>query len=127
MIRPTRLLPAALIAALLTMPAQAHPGRHPHAHPHGNPPAGWTPVRADIVRDGINALDADIDRADSNDTISEREAADLRRRLGSLRNEFQRMNRNGLTRGEVQALQSRTNYIRDRLRLEKVDWDRHAG
>lgn len=121
-----RLLPAGvLLAALIApaVPATAHPGRVRHAHPHG----GWTPVRADVVRDGIEALDADIDRADNNDTISEREASDLRARLRSLRNEFQRMNSNGLTRAEVGVLQSRTNYIRSRLRMEKVDWDRHAG
>ena len=111
----------AMAAAVLAVPAAAHPGRH--AHPH----RGWTPIRADIVRDGINALDADIDRADNNDTISEREAADLRTRLRSLRDQFHHMNGNGLTRAEVRALQDRTNYIRSRLRLEKLDWDRHAG
>ena len=121
-----KLLPAAVLLAALaaaSIPATAHPGRHAHAHPHG----GWTPIRADIVRDGINALDADIDRADNNDTISEREAADLRARLRSLRDQFHRMNANGLTRPEVRALQDRTNYIRSRLRMEKVDWDGHAG
>ena len=118
-----KLLPAAVLLATLAAPATAHPGRVRHAHPHG----GWTPIRAEIVRDGINALDADIDRADSNDTISEREAADLRVRLRSLREQFQRLNANGLTRPEVRTLQDRTNYIRSRLRMEKVDWDRHAG
>ena len=89
--------------------------------------AAWTPVRAENVREAINALDADIDRADNNDTISEREARDLRSRLGALRSQFQRLNSNGLTRNEVRTLQSRTNYIRTRLRMERVDWDRRAG
>lgn len=88
--------------------------------------AAWTPARADMVRDDINALDADIDRADNNDTISEREAADLRQRVKGLRDQFQRMNANGLTRQEVRKLESRTNYIRSRLRMERVDWDRHV-
>ena len=101
----------ALLAAGLAAPAQA----------------AWTPIRADTVRDSINALDADIDRADSNDTISEREAADLRSRLRGLRGEFQRMTGNGQTRPEVRVLQNRSNYIRSRLRMERVDWDRRAG
>ncbi len=122
-----KLLPAAVLLAALVAPAApgtAHPGRVRHAHPHGG---HWTPIRADVVRDGINALDSDIDRADANDTISEREASDLRARLRSLRDQFQRLNANGLTRSEVRSLQDRTNYIRSRLRMEKVDWDRHAG
>jgi hypothetical protein len=116
---------AALVSASLALPAEAHVGARPHRHPHGS--AGWTPIRADIVRDGINDLEADINRADNNDTISEREAADLRSRLRSLRDQFQRLNRNGLTRGEVTALENRTNYIRNRLRMERIDWDGHAG
>jgi len=102
---------AAVLAAALAVPAQA----------------AWTPVRADVIRDGINSLSGDIDRADNNDTISEREAADLRGRVRGLRDQFQRMNRNGLTRGEVNTLQQRTNYIRSRLRMERVDWDRHVN
>jgi hypothetical protein len=116
---------AALVTIGLAAPALAHGGARPHRHPHGN--AGWTPIRADIVRDGINNLAADINRADNNDTISEREAADLRSRLRSLRDQFQRLNRNGLTRGEVTALENRTNHIRSRLNMERVDWDGHAG
>jgi hypothetical protein len=119
------ILAALLAAASLAAPAQAHVGARPHRHPHGA--AGWKPVRAEIVRDGINNLEADINRADNNDTISEREAADLRARLSSLRSEFQNLNRNGLTRGEVTTLESRTNYIRSRLNMERVDWDGHAG
>ena len=89
--------------------------------------AKWTPVRAAVVRNDINDLDRSIDRADNRDTISEREAADLRRRLRSLRKQFRQMNANGLTRREVVRLQSRINYIRGRLKMEKVDYDRHAG
>ena len=120
------MLAASLLAiAGLSAPLLAHPGNRPHRHPHGA--AGWTPVRAEIVRDGIDALAADINRADTNDTISEREAADLRARLESLRGEFQRLNSNGLTRAELGSLESRTNYIRSRLNMERVDWDGHAG
>lgn len=79
------------------------------------------------MRDDINRLDADIDPADRNDTISEREAADLRSRLRALRDQFQRFNANGLTVAETNTLENRANYIRDRLRMERFDWDRHAG
>ena len=110
-------------AIVLSAPALGHPRPFPHSHAPGHA----TPIRADIIRDDINRLDADIDRADRNDTISEREAADLRSRLHGLRNEFQRMNANGLTVAETHALQERANYIRDRLHMERFDWDRHAG
>ena len=110
-------------AILLSAPAHSHPRAFPHSHGPGHA----TPIRADIVRDDINRLDADIDRADRNDTISEREAADLRSRLRALRDQFQRFNANGLTVAETNTLENRANYIRDRLRMERFDWDRHAG
>ena len=110
-------------ALVLAAPAQSHPRPFPHSHSPGH----ITPIRADIVRDDINRLDADIDRADHNDTISEREAADLRARVRGLRSEFHRFNSNGLTVAEVNTLEGRANYIRSRLRMERFDWDRHAG
>jgi hypothetical protein len=120
----TIVIAAALAAAnALSAPAMAHP--RPFAHSHG--PGHHTPIRADIIRDDINRLDGDIDRADRNDTISEREAADLRSRLRGLREQFHRFNRNGLSVAEMNTLKGRANYIRDRLRLERFDWDRHAG
>lgn len=89
--------------------------------------AKWTPIRADHIRDQINALDAHINRADNRDTVSEREARDLRRRIDDVRGQFHRFNANGLDRAETQRLQSRIDTIRARLRMEKHDWDRHRG
>lgn len=117
------LFAAVTSALVLAAPAQSHPRRYPHSHSPGH----VTPIRADIIRDDINRLDADIDRADRNDTISEREAADLRARVHSLRDEFHRFNANGLTVAETNTLLERANYIRDRLHMERFDWDRHAG
>lgn len=90
-------------------------------------PAQHAPVRAEVVRDDIERLDGAIDRADRRDTISEREARNLRERLASLRGQFRALSANGLTRGEVRRLEQRINYIRGRLRIERVDYDRHAG
>lgn len=89
--------------------------------------AQHTPIRAEVVRDDIERLDDAIDRADRNDTISEREAHNLRERLDGLRAQFRALNGNGLTRAEVRRLEERINYIRARLRMERVDYDRHAG
>lgn len=116
-------LAAALAAIAFSAPAQAHPRAFPHSHGPGH----HTPIRADVIRDDINRLDADIDRADGNDTISEREAADLRARLRGLRDQFHRFNSNGLSIAEMNTLQGRANYIRERLKMERFDWDRHAG
>jgi hypothetical protein len=117
------ILAAIALVAVASLPAAAHVTRHAHAHPH----RAATPVRADIVRDDINRLDADIDQADARDTISEREASDLRKRLRKLRDQFHRYNANGLTLSELNTLEARANYIRSRLRMERYDWDHHAG
>jgi septal ring factor EnvC (AmiA/AmiB activator) len=106
------ILSMALFALAIAAPAEA--GR-------------WTPVRADNVRDNINALEADINQADRRDTISEREAADLRARVASLRAEFNTKNANGLKKSEVKDLNNRVERIRERLRSERADADHHAG
>jgi len=121
--KKTIAIAALAAAAAISAPAQAHP--RPFVHSHG--PGHHTPIRADIIRADIDRLDADIDRADHNDTISEREAADLRSRLRGLRDEFHRLNANGLSPAEVTALQARADYIRGRLKMERFDWDHHAG
>jgi len=89
--------------------------------------AAGTPVKASLVSEDINRLNNAIDRADGNDTISEREAGRLRERVAKLRDDFQRLNGDGLTQGEVNRLEKRINEIRHTLRLERVDYDRRVG
>ena len=108
-----KLILLATLAACLAMPAAVS------ARP--------TPIRNNAVHDSIALLEADINRADNNDTISEREAANLRDQLRGLRADYQRMNNNGLTAGETRSLENRIANIRSRLRSERRDVDRHRG
>ncbi|MCB2076924.1 MAG: hypothetical protein KDE55_04395 [Novosphingobium sp.] len=109
--RKTVLAASAMVMVALAVPAQA----------------GWTPVRTEIIRDDIEALEHAIDKADRKDRISEREAANLRARVHGLRQQFRAFNANGLSRAEMKKLEKRINNIRSRLQMEKVDWDRHPG
>jgi hypothetical protein len=83
----------------------------------------WTPQRAAMIRNQINGLTNDISRADRRNTISNREARGLHRSVQTLQSQFRNYNRNGLTRREVQDLQTRANNIRVSLRMERFDWD----
>ena len=67
--RKTALAASAMVMVALAVPAQA----------------GWTPVRTEIIRDDIEALEHAIDKADRKDRISEREAANLRARVHGAR------------------------------------------
>ena len=106
------ILGAASMAAILAVPVS---GAQP------------TPARADRVREAINELEADINRADRNDAISRREAADLRARVANLRSDFQMRNADGLRKQEVRDLESRVDRIRGRLRDEKHDSNNHVN
>jgi len=70
----------------------------------------------------INQLDRRIVRAERRHTITRREALTLRSQTARLRSLYYRYNRNGLTRGEVQVLESRVNRIRANLRLSRRTW-----
>ena len=84
---------------------------------------GWAPGRPNMIRNQIEELDRRVDRADSRDRISEREAAGLRRDVRNLRYQFRDFRRDGLTRWEWRTLQRRIDNIRQRLRIERRDWD----
>lgn len=87
-------------------------------------PGYWTPERSNAIRQQIWRLDADIDRASRNRTITRREAIGLKRDVQWLRNQYNAYNRNGLNFQEVRTLQTRVNQVRTKLRLERSDWDR---
>ena len=79
------------------------------------------------IRSDINQLQNQIQRAQQRHTISVREATGLRREAANLRQLFARYNRNGLDRTEIRTLESRVNNLRQRLRLERRDWDGRRG
>jgi hypothetical protein len=110
------LISAALAGAALTAaaPASAQPWR-------------LTPVVSAQIRQDINQLDMQINRAQQRRTISPREAASLRREAVQLRRTYQIYQRGGLNRAEVRTLQNGINRLHMRLRLEQRDWDRVPG
>lgn len=100
-----------MLALSLALPASARP----------------TPSRSAHVWQDIEQLDRDIARADTRDTISEREAAGLREEVRELRAQYRRWNANGLTPAEARVLEDRIHRIRARLGNERHDPDRHQG
>ena len=114
-------------AAVLAAPLAAHPGRVPHPHPHHiRMGAGRRSGRTSCATGSMRSTPISTGRTATTPFPSAKQPI-CARRLRSLREQFQRLNANGLTRAEVRTLQDRTNYIRSRLRMERIDWDRHAG
>lgn len=83
-------------------------------------------VRNEIQSD-INQLQNQIQRAQQRRTISPREATGLRRDARRAQQNYNRYSRNGLTLAEVRTLEAQVNTVRQRLRLERRDWDRRRG
>jgi hypothetical protein len=104
-------LTAALCALALAAPLAAKP----------------TPVRSAEVWEDILELGRDVNRADTRDTISEREAAGMRAQIADLKKQYHRHNANGLTPGEAGAIESRIRTLRNRLGNERHDRDHHRG
>lgn len=80
-----------------------------------------TPMRAQSIRNQITELERRINRNDSRDNISEREAAGLRNQLGELQDLFRRYNANGLSNSEMDTLQDRIRRLNARLGNERRD------
>jgi hypothetical protein len=118
--------PLALAAATLGMTAtvQAQP-----MYGHGPAQHGWylTPARSAQIRQEINQLNNQIDRAAQRRTISPREASGLRQQARSVQRLYASYLRGGLTRAEVMTLQTRVNQVRVALRMERLDWDNRRG
>lgn len=114
--------PIAVAAAALSLSAPAQ------AQNYGNRD-GWrmTPARNAEIRQDINSLRKAIDRAAARRTISPREADRLRTDARQVQRLYASYARDGLSRREVQALQSRVNNVRVSLRMERRDWDRRVG
>jgi uncharacterized protein YdcH (DUF465 family) len=108
------ILAAAAATAVTALPATAQSWRLR--------PAVRTQIQADI-----NQLERQIDRAAQRRTISQREATGLRRQALRLQRDYNRFSRNGLDRSEVAQLEVETNRLRQRLRLERRDWDGRRG
>lgn len=85
------------------------------------------PVIRNQIQSDIIQLDSHIQRASQRRTVSQREATGLRRDADQLKRTYNQYGRNGLTRGEVTALETRVNALRQRLRLERRDWDGRRG
>lgn len=75
------------------------------------------------IQTDINQLDRQITRAAQRRTISSREATVLRKQASTLQRTYNSFSRNGLTRQEVQRLETQVNQLRHRLKLERRDWD----
>ena len=79
--------------------------------------------QANALRAQIEQLEQRVQRLDRRDRISQREAAQLRRAVYDLRQQYRSFSRNGLTRREAQILQQRIQNVRQRLAHEARDND----
>lgn len=91
---------------------------------HFGAPGFWTPERTGAIRNHIWQLDRAITRADQRNAISDREARQLHRQVRNLQYNYNRYTRGGLTLYEVRYLNNEVNRIRQRLRMDRLDWDR---
>jgi len=116
----TKIAAPALIAAMglgaLVPAAQAAPYERHHA-----------PARNADIRQEINGLNRDIDRAVARRAISQREATALRRDVAQVQRLYAQYARNGLTRNEARTLQNRVDRIEVALRAERRDRDHRRG
>jgi hypothetical protein len=83
------------------------------------------PYRADTIRSQIAELQMRVNRNDSRNHISPREAASLRSDVARLQDQFRAYSRDGLSPVEYRALQGRIDNIRARLQVERHDRDNH--
>ena len=116
--------PIALAASALSMTATLH-AQPMHARPA--PACSLTHARNAAIRQEINQLGNQIDRAAARRTISRREATGLRQQARNVQRLYASYQRGGLTRAEVQTLQARVNQVRAALRMERLDWDNRRG
>ncbi|MCW1381555.1 hypothetical protein OLX02_01840 [Novosphingobium sp. KCTC 2891] len=117
------LIPAAIAGAAAPASAQAW-----HGNAHDRHDSGWqTPARNGDIRQQINGLRQQIDRAEQRRTISRREADGLRREARDIQRQYASFARRGLDRSEYRTLQRRVDDVRSHLRMERRDRDGHRG
>jgi len=122
-----KLILAALVPASLGMAVAPAMAQSWNDGPRwsGRGERGWmTPGRNQAIRNDIDRLRFQIDRAQRNRAISPREANGLRRQAQIVRTQYRMYARDGLSRDEVRWLSSRVNDVRMHLRMERADWDR---
>ncbi len=121
------LIPALIAAAAIAGANPAAAQGWQHNGQHNGSPGHFTPARAEAIRAQLNELQRRVERNDRRDNLSGREYAGLRHDIASVRNQFQRANRNGLTDVEFRVLSRRIDNIRARLRMERADWNDHRN
>jgi len=90
-------------------------------------PASAAVWNAGQLRQEINQLDRQIDRAEARRTISQREARQLDRQVDRLEDAFRAYARGGFTRYELASLNNGIDRVKSQLRAERRDFDRRAG
>ena len=116
------LVPAAILSAAAPASAQSW------GHYNGGYNNGWrTPARNADIRQDIDGLRWQIDKAYRYRAISGREAESLRREAVSLQRQYASYARGGLSRGEYAALERRVSYVKQQLRMERWDRDGRRG
>jgi hypothetical protein len=105
---------AAVAAAVSAVPATAQSWRA-------------QPVAGRQIQNEIAQLTNQIARAEQRRAISPREANGLGREALQLQRSYNRFARDGLDRRELRQIETQLENLRQRLRLERRDFDRRRG
>ncbi|EJL22466.1 hypothetical protein [Novosphingobium sp. AP12] len=123
----TKLVAPALVAVLgLSAIAPAIAEAAPYSQ-NRHEAARYTPNRNANIRSDIQGLRAQIDRAASRRTISQREATGLRRDAANVQRLYGQYARGGLSQQETRALQTRVNKVYVALHMERRDYEGRRG
>ena len=128
-----RLVAPALVAALALSAvapgiAEAAPAHQTSRHDAPRQQAAHiTPKREASIRADISGLRAQIDRAATRRTISQREAAGLRKEAADIQRLHATYARGGLNEREMQTLERRIDKVHTALRAERNDRNGHRG
>lgn len=127
LIAPALASALAVLALGTALPVHAagyhHPGQSGHYADSHRSADRYAASRSALIRNDINDLRRDIDRAAARRIISQREAAGLRRDALQVQRLHASYARGGLSGRELQTLQRQVDRIHAALRKEARDWD----
>jgi len=108
---------AVVAAALAATPSAAQYQDYGRYNPYGY---GYNQQGRDVLQQ-LRQIEQRIDRAADRGAISRNEARRLFRHADQIERLYDRYRRNGLSRGEVQDLRNRIQWLRQQIRWERRD------
>jgi Spy/CpxP family protein refolding chaperone len=114
------LLALPLCAGLMTISTAANAAQHDRMHHNQSGDHG---LRVGALVDSLDRISARIANSRQNGSISRSEAQSLRDETYRIRQAISRRGSDGLAQTEFRNLTVRVNNLRERLRMERIDFD----